>query len=506
MKINMYRFLSVLCIALTILLGAWQLTHAAESIDSSAQDTVKLEIMAPSAGELIIAPGRHFKVSGCLTGVVPDDAVLKVSLLDASGYEVRYAQTDQKGIDRVVPYSCGGKITVFDAGTDFTHIAYTAPELVVTDVDDPQASSHDATIKCVYTDDTFYALIVSATDPEHGLAEEDGYDLVDHEGKPYNALPEGEYTVLAVLSSSSGEELASTSEEIEIGRTAGTVIHEITNRITIEKGGKDLLHAWAAREDLTILDDLLPGMFGEYYQMSTMPMAVSCETAEYLPGKIKMLVYGNKTSSVSYVLEEARYLQLKNNVENPDIAEYYVFSLGEPCFEGEPSEIVKLEEDVHICRIDHVVDETIDGVFITTEEQVLWSDMDPSDGWTVDSGAFAIAGVIKPYQLREDEIVPDGEVYGYYNYLNWPDTLVYTFTPGDGSDAFSITKYVGISRIDAVAKKSDPAVYEFYNVFPADTLKEGISYDVDMQAYDREGDAIEGAECRFRCIRSSLEK
>ena len=86
------------------------------------------------------------------------------------------------------------------------------------------------------------------------------------------------------------EVLASASEEIEIGRKDGTVIHEITTGTAIQKGGMDLLTEWASDENLTILGDLLPGFFGPYYQMSTMPMSVLCETAEYLPGKICMLV------------------------------------------------------------------------------------------------------------------------------------------------------------------------------------------------------------------------
>ena len=45
--------------------------------------------------------------------------------------------------------------------------------------------------------------------------------------------------------------------------------------------------------------------------------------------------------------------------------------------------------------------------------------------------------------------------------------------------------------------QSEPAQYEFYNVFPADTLKAGNSYDVTIQAYDRNNAAIEGAACEI---------
>lgn len=484
---------------LVLLLTACSKEGTSETAVSVEQETVKIKIKTPSDVESTIAPGRHFKVSGALSGEIPDDAILRVTLLDAAGNEMRYAAADQKGTDRVIPSIIGGDITVFNKDTDFSEVAYTAPELVVADNNNPYESAHDATVKCVYTDNTFYALIVSATDPEHGLAETDGFELVDHEGRPYDALSEGKYQIWVTLSSSDGKELASTSREIEIGRKDGTIIHEITSKTAIEKGGKDLLIAWVSDENLTILDDLLPGFWGTFYQMSFMPMSVSCETAEYLPGKIHMLVYGNRASSTSNALEVAKYLQLEHNVENPDIVKYYLFDLGEPAFAGEQAKIIAFDdnENIRICRIDRVKENTPDGVFLTTEEQVLDSDTDPSDGWEATENAFAIAGVMKPYQLQDDEIVPDDDIYSYYRLLNGADSLVYTFTPADGSDPFSITKAVGVTRIDEPDGKSTPAIYEFYNVFPENMLLAGKSYDVTIQAFDKKGAEIKGAVGTF---------
>ena len=139
-----------------------------------------------------------------------------------------------------------------------------------------------------------------------------------------------------------------------------------------------------------------------------------------------------------------------------------------------------------------------DGVFLTTEEQVLGSDTDPSDGWTVATdGAFAIAGVMKPYQLQDDELVPDESIYGYYKFLNGADSLIYTFTSADGSDVFTGTKPVGTSRIDKLGDEQNPALYEFYNVFPAGTLQVGSTYSVSVQARDRNGADIEGMTLDF---------
>ena len=164
--------------------------------------------------------------------------------------------------------------------------------------------------------------------------------------------------------------------------------------------------------------------------------------------------------------------QRKHNVENPEIARYYAFSLGEPRFAGEQASIVELgrEENMRICRIDHVDEGTHDGVFLTGEDQIKGSDTDPSDGWTAPKGSFAIAGVMKPYQLQDDELVPDQEIYSYYKYQNGADTLIYTFTPAEGSDdgskPFSIRKPVGIKRIDTPDQEAETeaAVYELNGV------------------------------------------
>lgn len=490
------------CVGLALMLapcGAMA-ASASSAIEGAAEQRVKLEITAPSEIGLVIAPGRHFKVSGTLEGDVPGDATMKVALLDADGREVRFAATNGKGTDRVDTSWYDGEITLLARDTDFAEIAYTAPEMAVADVDAPEASAHDATVKCVFTDDSFFALITSATDPAHGLVGEDGYALVDHDGNPYDALPEGAYTVVASLMDKDGSVLASASRDIEIGRKSGTVIHEITNPTVKAKGGDALLNQWAEAENATLLSDLLPGMFGPYYQMTTLPMSIGAETAEYLPGPILVLLYGNTTKSISYRVEISQFLQLQHNVENPEIASYYAFDLGEPRFSDRTAKIIALaqDENMRICRVDLVNDEARDGVFLTTEAQVLGYDADASDGFTVSSDkAFAVAGVMKPYQLQDDELVKDDSTFGHYSYLNGAQTLAYTFVSMDGGDAFTVEKRAGVSRIDEPTEESLPAVYEFYNVFPAGTLKAGERYDVSVQAFDQKGQRIENMDTHF---------
>ena len=60
---------------------------------------------------------------------------------------------------------------------------------------------------------------------------------------------------------------------------------------------------------------------------------------------------------------------------------------------------------------------------------------------------------------------------------------------------------MGTSRIDRIGDEQSPALYEFYNVFPAGTLKVGGTYFVSVQAYDRNGAEIDGLTLDFmlRC-------
>ncbi len=89
-----------LAMALALFLGACSGDQETGDQQTSDRQAAQIEIKAPSSGETTIAPGRHFKVSGSLSGEIPDDAVLKVTLLDEAGQEVRYAATDQIPDDR----------------------------------------------------------------------------------------------------------------------------------------------------------------------------------------------------------------------------------------------------------------------------------------------------------------------------------------------------------------------------------------------------------------------
>ena len=85
-KRNLIKTVFVLCavMALSLILAA-----CGSGSSSNEQNGVQIKINTPSAGESVIAPGRHFKVSGSLSGQIPDDAVFKEIGRDTSELQSR---------------------------------------------------------------------------------------------------------------------------------------------------------------------------------------------------------------------------------------------------------------------------------------------------------------------------------------------------------------------------------------------------------------------------------
>ncbi len=445
---------------------------------------VAIEITAPSEMGDSIAYGRHFKVAGSFDGEIPQDAEVTVKLNDEDGNTVRYASSSQKGIENVSLDWYEGPVYWLSGDTEFEDIAYTAPELIA--LKDDESSASDATVKCVYTDETFYALITSATDVQNGLAEDDAFNFTDHEGKAYTALEKGRYTVVAEIKASDGKLLGTASKEIEIGSSEGAVILRGGNN-----EARKMMEEYALEKNYTVLGDLLPGMYGPYYQLTTMAMSYSAEKAEYLSGKIAVMLYNITETSTSYGCELASFVQKEGTTDNPDAVEYYAIDIGEPAVDKSEGKIIQIpaKEKIHLYRVDSVEDGAEDGIYDLSEKYLIETDTDTDDGCVMNADTdFAITGVTIPYQLKDNELVP-AEMYGFYEYLNGVDCLEYTFR--SGKDLFSVQKKVGLSRVtETDADTSNPSVYEFYHVFDSEKFIEGREYAVEIKGFDRDGKAI----------------
>lgn len=456
-----------------------------QQIDSG----ITLDITSPCDEFTTIAGGRDFKVMGRIEGVVPEDALVKVSLIDEDGTEIRYAQGDKNSINSVSLDWYEGPIVQFADVYEMSEIAYTAPELV--DLEDK--SPHDATTKCVWTDDSFAALITSATDKKHGLYCDDFFNLVDENGDAYDAFPEGKYTIRATVVDRDDQTLAEAEKKINIGGSKSTLI--------LRGGNNDmrrLMEKWAVDHEGMVLGDLLPGMYGPYYQLSTLAMSYAAEASEYMSVPITTMLYNITETSTSYGMELAAFAQKPHRTDNPNEVQYYCADIGEFDIVGTKCKLVKMPENkMRICRIDSISEAAKDGIFIKDGRQIVDTDLSGDDGWSVTGkNKIAIMGVTSPYQLDDSELVPNEKKYGFYNYTNGIDTLSFTFE--SEGESFTETRKMGMYRLDKPEDEGSKCVYEFYSIFDGNLFKPGKAYKVTITAYDRNAELVPSVHDEFK--------
>lgn len=455
--------------------------------DESSADFNKnqLQVSITSQDESV-ALGRHFKVICSLKGEVPDDAIVRVSLIDPDGEEIRFAQASEKGTGNVHEEMYTG--IWFDrrgGAVDFNTIKDTAPELVA--YEENPDSFTDSTIKCIYTDANIYALIVSGTDKEHGLVQNDSIGYLDENGNAYDAFPEGKYSLKVSVASKNGEFLAEDEKQFWVRQSKGTAIYRMIGTDTFA-GIKKFFN----EKDIQCLRELLPGAYGRADIMSA-SLAASCEEAEYLSGEIATLIYANIPSSVSSIFEIPCYLYKTGYIDDTERSSFYYYSMGEPWFDGAESDITKFEDEetMVVYRSDIVRETCKDGIYYTDGSKCLSSDTNESDGFSVTAGKhFALTGALKPFRLMDSEmeLVEGDGIFSIYKPLNTYSIIRYTFVLNeDDSKEIVIEKPCGLNRFDENGKGTDVGMFEFYNVFDKDLLSKGETYSLTIEGIDAKG-------------------
>lgn len=456
-----------------------------DTYDEISPEKVLVQIYTPSNQEPQIAPGRGVKVSGILAGSVPEDAVVRVSLIDSNGTEVRYAQAEKKGCGNVTNTWYTGPFYQLNPSRTFDEIAYTAPELVVSDIS-TMAGAKDATIKCVYTDETFSALITSATDVAHGLPIDDYFNLTDHDGNPYTALPSGHYTVKTTVTNSKGQLCGSEETGLDIGiHKKGVIVHE----------NNDLFVPWANENNVAVLIDLLPGMLGPTYNYTCMGLSWSAEYAEYICAPIYIMNYHLYAGGVAQSCEIGNMLQAMGEMDNTARRLIYYYDIGEPKVGNQDGTMVLMDETEHkmeVCRLDEVTADAVNGVYLMDGSQTVSNVLSAADGkWHVKAAStWAVMGVTAPYQLEADEIVESSK-YAFINFTNGLTTMLYTIEGPNGTQEVRLPSGI-IRRKSGEDTSKKVASYEFYNILPAGIFQAGEEYKVTIQGEDKNGKAING--------------
>ena len=456
-----------------------------------AGDEYNITITTPSEELPLIDYGRHFTVNGSIghTRDVPDDAVLTVRLLDRDGNTLRYAAQEKKNNSSVYVYH--PSLTAYEERIDPGREQmkkFGFAELMVRDLDRPEESLRDATIKCWYSDDAFKSMIVSASDVSHGAIFDDGIGFTDENGQPYTVLQRGEYTVVVTLCTAMGEMLAGASKKIVIGNREEQVICRFNPR-----SHRLRMTEWCREMGISITNDVLPGYLDPYmgtwlYHMGLLTMYRANDITFYTDPRIHMFVYLIDPTSTSYETELA-FLQTKGYVGDPDRFVAYRYDIGEAVLKNGTKDaivgkILKFAEDefIDLYRIDVVNERAQENVFDLNEEAVISFHTDLRNLRVHAGDDIAFTGVVKPWQLDKKYFtLRKDNTYAIGSSVN---KIKYVFDDGALKRTFERTLL--LERIDG--DSIGFSVYEFYNIFHVDENWKGKTLTVEMTACDADGE------------------
>lgn len=461
---------------------------------------VGITITSPKTDGAIIEFRRHFVVEGSFSSdaALPDDAVLTVELFDGNGVRVRFVSCGKKSsrstwVDHPM-------LTAYPDALDPNREKlkrFGFPPLAVRGTDDPEASLHDATIKCLLSETGFKAMLVTATDRAHGLVFDDGVGYVDADGQPYTVLPEGDYTVSVSLTAADGTLLGHAERPIRISHNTDVAIvrfHPDAHRVRME--------AWFREHGIAVLSETVPGYLEPYlgtwlYHMGLLPMYLAGDVTQYLASRAHLFVYILDPSSTSYSTELA-YLQQQGAVDDPARLRVYHYDIGEAYLHTlhRAANITEFRENRYfdICRIDLVnagarenrfdLDERgIDAVFTDLTQPIRIPAERP----------FAVMGVVRPWQMDPADFVRlPSNTYAIHNA---PAFIRYTFF--DGTATRIEERSLLLERFEN-DRSIGSSVAECYNLFRFPASDIGKTIRCTAQVFDRRGHTKgEGAGITF---------
>ncbi len=440
----------------------------------------------PSGEYPLIDDRRDFDVQGRLSGPISAGMSLSVGLY-REGKLVRHVAQNRMNDEKL--WLDHPDLVSYDEKLDPGKrklLQFGFPELQVKDASDPEASFHDATIKCFFDAKSFKALIVSASDVAHGRILESGVDLRDESGKAYSALEEGEY-MIAIRLSKDGKELAHAEKRIRIAKRKKAAIVRFN-----PPEHRKRMKQWCRQEDFDIVEDTLPGYLEPYlgtwyYHMGLLPWYRSNDIAVYENAAVHMFVYLCDPTSTSYETELA-YLQKKGRVNDAEKFIAYSYDIGEAILgKGKSYErrgkICRFEEeeDLRICRIDLLKGSSEENVFNLNEEDIGdifydWKRITVKAGSTI-----AVNGVVRPWQLRQDDVILRKD----NTYEMKHEVSIIHYEIDDGRSINTEDRRLLLSRIDE--KPIGSSVYEFRNIFRFDRKDEGKQFRFRLCAMNDEG-------------------
>lgn len=446
-----------------------------------------------------VEAGLHMYVKGKFSSKeeIPNDASLCIELLNAKGEILRHVYQSTKNSENMWLYYPGLKY--YDEETDPLRKElkeFGWPEIMVEDINNPEASFRNATIKCWYSDNEYKAMFIYASDENHGLAFNDTIGFLDENGKEYDALKEGKYIVSITLKDADGTVLGKQEKEFEIGHYSDKVAVRFSPSAHMK-----LVMKWAKDLGYKDLGSAIPGYIepmnnhGHPYDMGIIPFNRSGNLTFYTTGKIHWFDY-NITSICSSYLIEHGVVQAMGDIDDPNRFEAHHYDIGEYSIKNESGineegKIVSFKNNdiLDICRIDIVDDNAQENTYYLDARDI--KDVKHiDDEIIIDGNKFAIMGVFAPFQLAKDEIIFDS-TNNSYSFTNRIEKVLYHFTDEKGK-TIEIERNVGLSRYGQ--KLLGTSIFEFYNLFDSTAFDKNSTYNVKIFGIDTNGVVYESNE------------
>lgn len=452
--------------------------------------TYHLSIDIPSGKSPLVEYRRDFDVQGKICGDLKEDMILKICLYDEAGKLLRHVCSKQMNDENL--YLDHPDLITYHEELDPGKIKlkqFGFPELLVKDLSDPEASLHDATIKCFCNSDSYKGVIVSASDTAHGRILESGLSLCDENGEAYDCLEMGTYLLEVSLSDREGNLLTKTEKKIVIGKREEAVIVRFN-----PPEHRKRMNKWCEQMGFTIINDTLPGYLEPYlgrwyYHMGLLKYYRSNDIAIYADALVHMFVYLCDPSSTSYETELA-YLASRNRIGDRGWLRTYRYDIGEAAIgKGRSFErqgrIVPFEDALSICRIDLVDEEAKENIFDLSESRLLDSAYDLSDVKVKAGSRIAFHCIARPRQFDvSDCVLKDDNTYRIDNEI---DKIVYRI------DDREEERNLMMERIHEEGSIGF-SVYEAYNIFELKNEDQGKTLQFTLTLKDRRGNLLEGRQ------------
>lgn len=426
--------------------------------------SISLDILTPSGQVGFVEYKRSFVVNGKIKSDanIPNNCTLLINIKDNKNNIVRFVKCDKKNKEYLLDYPSLIKYPSDLDVNDSKLKEFGFPELIVNDINNPNESIKNATIKCWFSDTEFKAIITSGSDINHGCIFDDGMNFVDENNNAYTILEKGNYLIEVILKNEY-DVLAKSYKDFVIGQRDNQLICRF-----YPLSHKQAMIKFSNNNNYSIITDLLPGYLDSYlgvwlYHKGLLKMYRANDICLFEKSHVRMFNYLIDETSTSYATELA-YLQNHNQINTDRFTSYY-YDIGEAIVGiNKPYErkgiIKEFGEDEYglICRIDEIDNSLLENTYYIDERNTIYSHFDLGNV-SLNSNKIAIMGVIKPIQLNPNDFILKDD--NTYEILDYPYQMIYLFNIDDKRQVYK--RYLNMERIDT--QSIGKSVFEFYNTF-----------------------------------------